>query len=467
MVRARLDVFWTILAAVVLQSGIAAAGENRWTRNSLVLWGNIVGDPATPGALYTRSEAGLVRSTDNGLTWSPLGIDAEPLAVGPATTVYAGSYTFRGGYNVIVISKTTDSGAHWSTIAENGSPAPPFMPRFAVDQTSPSTVYRMDTIQIAKSCSLVNSLRRSADGGLTWTPSLNGTAETGPIAISALAVDPSTAGTVYASVGPIESYPCGRPSPPSPAVLKSTDAGQTWVALPQGPQGASGLAVDPQSPATLYAANGGTLFRSTDAGATFTQRSASLPPVLSGLAVDPAHSNRLYASSNAEGVFASADGGAGWSPINAGLDQTFVQTLVVDPSGDFLHVSSGGSLYDYQVVHAPTVLSLDPGRVFRVTVDATNPRTGESGAGLATVISSIAGYFSLPALTGDPANPEVFVKILDGTGVTGAWWVFYGGLTSFEYTLTVTDEVTGQAKTYTKPAGSACGGFDTEAFPSP
>ena len=65
------------------------------------------------------------------------------------------------------------------------------------------------------------------------------------------------------------------------------------------------------------------------------------------------------------------------------------------------------------------------------------------------------GYFS---------NPEVFVKMLDGTALNGAYWFFYGGLTDLEYTLTVTDVATGKQKTYAKPAGSECGGSDTAAF---
>jgi hypothetical protein len=59
----------------------------------------------------------------------------------------------------------------------------------------------------------------------------------------------------------------------------------------------------------------------------------------------------------------------------------------------------------------------------------------------------------------------VFVKLLDGTAINGKYWFFYGGLTDLEYTLTVTDDTTGLPKTYTKPAGSECGGSDTAAFP--
>jgi hypothetical protein len=107
---------------------------------------------------------------------------------------------------------------------------------------------------------------------------------------------------------------------------------------------------------------------------------------------------------------------------------------------------------------------LDPGRSFSVSLAATDQRTGRTGPGLPLPVSNILGYFSIPAITNNPGNPEVFVKMLDGTAINGEYWFFYGGLTDLEYTLTVTDEATGRQRTYTKPAGSECGGSDTAAF---
>src|SRR5262249_1811857 len=72
--------------------------------------------------------------------------------------------------------------------------------------------------------------------------------------------------------------------------------------------------------------------------------------------------------------------------------------------------------------------------------------------------------FSLPALTQNPDNPEVFVKILDGTSINGEYWVFYGHLTDLVYDLTVTEVATGISKTYHKDAGNSPGGFDTSGF---
>jgi hypothetical protein len=108
-------------------------------------------------------------------------------------------------------------------------------------------------------------------------------------------------------------------------------------------------------------------------------------------------------------------------------------------------------------------LCLSNGR-FRVQLTARDQRTGATGAGQSIPQSAIFGYFSIPALTGNASNPEVFVKVIDARGFNGFYWVFFSGLTDFEYTITVTDTFTGKKKSYTKAAGSACGAFDTNAF---
>jgi hypothetical protein len=119
---------------------------------------------------------------------------------------------------------------------------------------------------------------------------------------------------------------------------------------------------------------------------------------------------------------------------------------------------------------APTVCSAASDRLclngsrFRATLTARDPRTGNTAPGVSIPQGNIFGYFALPGLTSDPNNPEVFVKVVDGRSFNGFYWVFFSGLTDFEYTLTVVDTFTGQRKSYTKSPGSACGFFDTNAF---
>jgi type 1 glutamine amidotransferase len=63
------------------------------------------------------------------------------------------------------------------------------------------------------------------------------------------------------------------------------------------------------------------------------------------------------------------------------------------------------------------------------------------------------------------ANVEAVVKVLDGCGVNGRYWVFAGGLTNLRVDLTVTDTRNGQVKRYANPQGRAFQPIqDTSAF---
>jgi PKD repeat protein len=109
---------------------------------------------------------------------------------------------------------------------------------------------------------------------------------------------------------------------------------------------------------------------------------------------------------------------------------------------------------------------------FTVKLTATNQHGGNTqSAGLAFPQNDLFGYFSLPGATGDPNNAEVFVKILDGRGLNGQYWVFVGHLTDLIYDLTVTEVATGHSKTYHKDEGdrksfSDTAGFDTTPTPN-
>ena len=101
---------------------------------------------------------------------------------------------------------------------------------------------------------------------------------------------------------------------------------------------------------------------------------------------------------------------------------------------------------------------------FALTLTARDPRTGNTASGITLAKNDESGFYTLPGLTGDGNNVEVFVKVINATALDGHYWIFFGGLTDFEYTLTVADTKSGKLRNYTKPSGSACGGFDTTNF---
>lgn len=110
-------------------------------------------------------------------------------------------------------------------------------------------------------------------------------------------------------------------------------------------------------------------------------------------------------------------------------------------------------------VAGPTTLCLNQGR-FKVEV-AWKDFAGNSGVGRAVPLTADTGTFWFFS----PENVEVVLKVLDGRGVNGKFWVFYGALSSVEYTLTVTDTQTGGVKTYRNPPGTLASVGDTGALP--
>jgi hypothetical protein len=106
-------------------------------------------------------------------------------------------------------------------------------------------------------------------------------------------------------------------------------------------------------------------------------------------------------------------------------------------------------------------LCLAGGRV-AVTVDWTDQRTLESGAGNAVAGSGTTGYFWFF----NPQNVELVVKVLDNSQSPAAnWWVFYGALSDVGYTIRVLDTATGTDKSYANDPGDFCGRADTQGFP--
>jgi ELWxxDGT repeat protein len=85
---------------------------------------------------------------------------------------------------------------------------------------------------------------------------------------------------------------------------------------------------------------------------------------------------------------------------------------------------------------------------------------GQSGTGTAVALSADTGYFWFFSAS----NVEAIVKVLDGQGVNGHVWVFYGALSNVEYHLTVTDTQTGLTRRYFNPLGQLASVGDTHAF---
>ncbi len=231
------------------------------------------------------------------------------------------------------LARTAEAGVNrWTTNGPEGRE----IFSLAIDPTNPATLY---------AGTLRGGVFKSTDGGGRWTPVNTGLNTT--FVITALVVDPATPATLYAGTG------LGPGAGDASGVFKSTNGGESWTAINIGltsvyglsPPSVFALAIDPSAPRTLYASTyAGGVFKSTDGGGNWSAINTGLTRtgnalIVSALAIDPSAPATIYAGSGynnefwfGAGVFKSTNGGASWSGINAGLTDSSVFALAMDPS---------------------------------------------------------------------------------------------------------------------------------------
>jgi photosystem II stability/assembly factor-like uncharacterized protein len=296
----------------------------------------VAADPKTPSRVYALADR-LYVSNDRGQNWMPLGTPAGtqgPPFFGPfaatvlvldpltPTTMYAAGIcqSVPNGPPLCGVSKSTNGGANWAVnaIGPSGNNGPPaFASGLAIDPKTPSILY----------ASTSSGIFKSTDSGATWNAILS--VQNG----AAVALDPRNSGVLYASFGtntgsmfktadaganwatintglpsgwyarvlvtdlavPGRVYAGG--SFPSPGLYRTDNGGSNWTKVGSGlPDGSiNALVLDPSAPATVYAAPlAGGLYRSADAGATFTPLPGLRIPLVNSIAIDPTNSSRIY-----------------------------------------------------------------------------------------------------------------------------------------------------------------------------
>jgi photosystem II stability/assembly factor-like uncharacterized protein len=178
-----------------------------------------------------------------------------------------------------------DQGGSWTKLETGFCPAG----IFAFDPHNLNAVYAVG----ATSCSVPEQqVYRSEDGGLNWT-SAGASGLPGRFAFWSLLIDPTAPNILYAGVWNVGAQEVD--------LYRTGDGTASWKRIGPGSPAAP-AAIDPQN-GNVYARIGGSLFRSTDRGASWSNVNAGLPgPVTGTLAFDPVNSNTVYTSGNA-GVF--------------------------------------------------------------------------------------------------------------------------------------------------------------------
>jgi len=266
------------------------------------------------GTVVGSTSTGIVRSTDNGLSWSfssrgSFGKGNHPrverFALTQDGTIWtiglAGLYTSR------------DHGLKWKKVTTN---LPTFLPKgFFI--TNHGTMFATGSIYADNRHSIV----KSNDNGKSWTECMRLDAFR---PLESMIID--SRGLLYAA---------------SVDLLRSTNGGDNWEACNTGlgNDGVPVLAIN--SRGHIFAGTYWNLFRSTDNGNQWINIDTSLHIFKRFKNIIPCNGSLILLATSSNGVFLSTDNGRRWTPSM--LHPPDVYSFIRHPTGAFYVATPGGS----------------------------------------------------------------------------------------------------------------------------
>ena len=293
------------------------------------------GVPGQPNVFYIGAcNGGVWKTTDYGRVWTPI-FDDEPtgsigaIAVAPSNSnvIYVGSGEGLQRPDLSTgdgIYKSTDAGKTWRHLGLRDGQQ---IPQIAVDPGNPERLF-VAVLGHPYGPNAERGIFRSSDGGESFQKVLYTDENTGGIDV---ALDPSDANVVYAVLWESRQAPWedGEFTGPGSGLYKSIDGGATWRHITSGLPtfakdhlGRIGLAVAPSQPrrvfATVQADRNGGLYRSDDAGETWTLINGDPFVTERGddfaeVKVDPKNADIVYSASVV--TWKSVDGGKTFSAL--------------------------------------------------------------------------------------------------------------------------------------------------------
>jgi len=355
-----------------------------------------------PKTFYIGSAGGGVWKTINeGVTWQSVssGLGSETvgdLAVAPSDSnlVWVGTgekNSLRSQYWGDGVYKSTDGARTWTRMGLTESRS---IGRIVIHPTGPDTVY-VAALGHLWGANNERGVYKTTDGGKTWNRILFVNDTTGFVDLE---MDPRDPNTLYAAAwhrlrwGGSHMEGVGAGS----GLYKTTDGGRTWTrltdpakpnGLPTGRIGRIGVAIAPQNSKLVFAmiqvdrgvtdpAQGrfGGVFRSSDAGATWTQVNdlQAIPHYYyNEIWVDAADSQHVYV--NAAPLLESKDGGRTFAPESLSRVHGDHHALWFDPhdAGHRILGNDGGAYVTFDAGRAWWHMPIPIGQFYTVIVDSS------------------------------------------------------------------------------------------------
>lgn len=261
-------------------------------------------------------------------------------------------------------------------------------------------------------CAPGGGLWKTVNGGVSW--SIMNTDFLASIGVSDVAVDPSNPNILYIATGDGDAgdtYSVG--------VLKSTDGGQSWSSTGLSwtvtqARTTNRILIHPTNPSTLIVATSNGLYRTTNAGVSWSQVQTGN---FKDLIFKPGDPSVVYACTNR--FYRSTNGGATWSLVSTNLptssQSSRLAVAVSNANPDVVYVLAGGSDQGFFGLYRST----DSGVTF--TTQSNSPNIlGWSSQGSD---SGGQAWFDL-RLVADPNNANIIYS-----GGVNVWKSTNGGVT--------------------------------------
>lgn len=364
-----------------------------------------------PSTIYVATaSAGVWKTVNNGTTWSPL-FDKQPVsAIGDVTVapsnpaiVWVGTGEANPRNSVSWgngVYQSNDGGKTWFHM---GLAETQHISRIVIHPTNPDIVY-VAAMGHFWAANPERGIYKTIDGGKSWQLIKFLNEDTGFID---LAMDPSDPDVLYGSAYQVrrDGFSGGNPETQfgdAAGLYKTEDAGKSWARLTEGlptrPLGRCGIDVYRKDPRIVYAViqtdqtdirqvagqapkagnkpDAGGIFRSEDAGKTWTKLNDLCPrPFYYGqIRIDPADDKRLYVLGVR--LFISDDGGKTFRDDGASGIHVDHHALWIDPRDrDHLVLGCDGGLnYSYdRGANWESLMNLPLGQFYAIGVDMRKP----------------------------------------------------------------------------------------------
>jgi photosystem II stability/assembly factor-like uncharacterized protein len=298
-----------------------------------------------PRIFYVATASGGIwKTVNNGTTFVPVFDDYEVSSIGDIAlapsdpqTLYAGTGEPNNRQSSSWgngVYRTRDGGKTWTHVGLSGTQA---IGRIVVHPTNADVAY-VAALGPLWGPGGERGLFKTTDGGRTWTNTKSIDADTGFVDV---AMDPQSPDTLYAASYQRRRQPFGYSGGgPGAALWKTTDGGGSWKkltkGLPEGERGRTGIAIYRRDPKVVYVtvehAKEGGVYRSEDAGESFAKVSATNPR--------PSYYSQIHVDPNNDlrlwvlgaPMFFSEDGGKTWKTDRVPKVHGDYHALWIDPA---------------------------------------------------------------------------------------------------------------------------------------